>query len=66
MVFGFPRNCFMRICNPSTIFVLLFSIQLPVQMIICSGLATETSVSQIWGEGGREYYYRCLEVDTFS
>ena len=49
MVFGFPRNCFMRICNPSTIFVLLFSIQLPVQMIICSGLATETSVSQIWG-----------------
>ena len=56
----------MRICNPSTIFVLLFSIQLPVQMIICSGLATEISVSQIWGGGGREYYYRCLEVDTLS
>lgn len=66
MVSAFPRNCFMRICNPSTIFVLLFSIQLPIQMIICSGLDTETSVSQIWGGGGREYYYRCLEVDTLS
>lgn len=56
----------MRICNPSTIFVLLFSIQLPSSNDHLFWVSWETSVSQIWGEGGREYYYRCLEVDTFS